>query len=339
MKKILFLSKGEFSASSRYRAVQFFAGLSRRGCESAHLQISGGLSNYLAALKAAGDAEIVVVLRRVLPQPIRWLLRRRARTLIFDFDDAIFCNSDGSPSKTRMRRFREMVLMSDHVTAGNAFLASVAAQFNDNVTVVPTSVDVTRYKVECEQPTDSFDLVWIGSSSTRKYLADALPGLREAYKALPNMRLKIIADFDLPDAGIPTLAIRWSAETEARELASSHVGIAPMRDNDWTRGKCALKVIQYMAAGLPVIASPAGMNGEIVKNGENGLLAAGLHDWADAIALYARDPALRSQHGGVGQKTAVTNYSIESTLEKLANVFDQVTADLPGHSARRLRKT
>ncbi len=229
--------------------------------------------------------------------------------------------------------------MSDHVTAGNAFLASVATQFNDMVTVVPTSVDVTRYKIECEQPADSFDLVWIGSSSTRKYLLDALPGLREAYKVLPHLRLKIIADFDLPDAGIPTLAIRWSADTEASELASAHVGIAPMRDNDWTRGKCALKVILYMAAGLPVVASPAGMNGEIVQDDKNGLLAAGAHEWADAIVRYARNPALRSLHGAAGRNIALQSYSIESALEKLANVFEHVSADLPGHSARRLRKT
>ena len=327
MKRILYLSKGESSASTRYRATQFFELLYERGYEATHLELSGGTRNHLVALVAAGRADIVVVLRRVLPAPLRWMLRQQARSLIFDFDDAIFCNSDGSASSTRMRRFQEIVRKSDHITAGNAFLASMASVFNDRVTVVPTSVDVACNALDYPKPTDTFDLVWIGSSSTRKYLEDALPGLREACKRVPGLRLKIVADFDLPDAGIPTLPIHWSAKTEARELGSSHVGIAPMRDNDWTRGKCALKVIQYMAAGLPVIASPAGMNGEIVKDGESGLLAESRQEWATAIARYVQDPELRALHGAAGQILAQQEYSIESAVARMVEVFQHVSPD------------
>ncbi len=204
------------------------------------------------------------MLRKTFPLPLLWLLRRVSRRLIFDLDDAIFCNPDGSFSATRMKRFAAIAKASDHIFAGNRFLARKSAMFNARVSVIPTSLDVEKYHVAAKKPEDHLDLVWIGSKSTRKYLVDVLPALELAAQRVPNLRLKIIADFDLPQAAIPTLAVPWDAATEATELASSHIGIAPMRDDDWSRGKCALKVLQYMAAGLPVVSSNAGVNAEAV---------------------------------------------------------------------------
>lgn len=317
MPRVLFLSKGSDSASTRYRAIDYFTALQERGIEALHVDLSGSPRNYLAALSEARRADVVIVLRKTFGGLFRTVLRHSAKRLVFDFDDAIFCNSDGSPSRTRMQRFQAMMAACDHVLAGNNFLASAAARFNPAVTRVPTSVDAARYCVDAKKPCDTLDLVWIGSSSTRKYLEAALPALENAARQVPKLRLKIIADFTLQSQTLPILDVRWDAQTEAREIASAHIGIAPMVDNDWTRGKCGLKVLQYMAAGLPVISSRAGVNAEIVRHGENGLLVDSADDWARSIAALANDEALRNRLGQSGQELVRREYTLEVAVERL----------------------
>jgi len=318
---LLFVSKGADSASTRYRALQFFPLWKAAGYAPAHVTASGGAGALLDMLRQARRADIVVVLRKTFPAPVLWLLRHVSRRLVFDFDDAIFCNTDGTPSRTRMARFAAMARACDRILAGNAFLAARAAAFNPAVTVVPTCVDAARYRIAAEPPAENVDLVWIGSRSTRKYLADALPCLAAAAQAVPTLRLKIVADFDLPGCGVATLPLAWREETEARELASAHIGIAPMRDDDWSRGKCALKVLQYMAAGLPVVSSDAGANAEAVAAGETGFLAKTPEEWAARIALLAGDAGLRRKMGEAGRRRVETDYSLEPVFERLRSAF------------------
>ncbi len=318
--RLLFVSKGEDASSTRYRALQFFPLWRAAGFEPSHVTASGGLRATLDMLRQARRADVVIVLRKTFPAALLWLLRRVSHRLVFDFDDAIFCNTDGTPSRTRMARFAAMARTCDHVFAGNAFLAGNAAAFNPAVTLVPTCVDAARYRVEADKPADSLDLVWIGSHSTRKYLAEAMLWLKVAADAVPGLRLKIIADFDLPGCGVTTLPIVWRADSEARELASSHIGIAPMRDDDWSRGKCALKVLQYMAAGLPVVSSKAGANAEVIVDGETGFLVSTTAEWAARIAQLAGDGELRRRLGEAGRRLVETDYSIEAVFERLRSV-------------------
>lgn len=320
--RLLFVSKGEESSSTRYRALQFFPLWRAAGFEPAHVTASGGIKATLGMLRQARRADMVIVLRKTFPVALLWLLRRAARRLVFDFDDAIFCNTDGTPSRTRMARFAAMAQACDHVFAGNAFLARHAAAFNPAVTLVPTCLDAARYRIEADKPTGTLDLVWIGSHSTRKYLAEAMPWLAAAAQRLPQLRLKIVADFDLPGCGVTTLPVAWRADSEARELAASHIGIAPMRDDDWSRGKCALKVLQYMAAGLPVVSSKAGANAEVIVEGETGYLVSTTAEWAGRIAQLAGDAELRRRMGEAGRRRAATDYSIEAVFERLRSVVE-----------------
>lgn len=321
---ILYLSKGIESASTRYRALQFFAPLRQAGYYPLHMPLSGGAINYLRALRHARKADAVIVLRKTLPLPLLWLLRKQTKRLVFELDDAIFCNSDGSPSSTRMTRFIQMIRRCDHVIAGNRFLANTALPINAAVSVLPTCVDADKYAIQATPSAEFFDVVWIGSSSTRKYLEAALPGLRLAHQAIPQLRLKVIADFDLPDAGLPCLAIPWRADTEVQELATAHVGIAPMINNDWTRGKCALKVLQYFAANLPVVCSPAGVNAEIVTAGENGEFASSPSEWAQALQKLASDPTLRQRYASSGRALVIRDFSRSAALSKLTDTLNSL---------------
>ncbi len=320
--RLLFVSKGKDASSTRYRALHFFPLWRTAGFEPTHVTASGGLGATFDMLRQARRADVVIVLRKTFPAALLWLLRRISRRLVFDFDDAIFCNTDGSPSRTRMARFAAMARCCDHVCAGNAFLAGQAAPFNSAVTVVPTCIDVARYNVAMDKPDDTIDLVWIGSHSTRKYLAEAMPYLKDASERVPGLRLKIIADFDLPDCGLSTLPVAWRADTEARELASTHIGIAPMRDDDWSRGKCALKVLQCMAASLPVVSSNAGANAEVIREGEDGYLVSTREEWAERIAQLAEDADLRRRMGEAGRRRVAADYSIEAVFARLLPVIE-----------------
>lgn len=322
MRELLVLSKGGDAPSTRYRAKQYFARMAAAGYRSHHLDLAGGVGNYAAALAAARRADIVLVLRKTLPAVLLWALRLCSRRLVFDLDDAIFCNTDGSPSTTRMTRFRQMASACDRVLAGNAFLAEAARRFNRHVDIIPTAVDVDQYTPSAEKPAGVFDVVWIGSSSTRKYLEEAIPALRQAAEHIPGLRLKIIADFNLDNPGFPTVTVRWRADSEALELASSHVGIAPMRDDDWSRGKCALKVLQYMAAGLPVVSSPVGVNGEAVLPGQTGYLATDDAGWVAALVALAKDPVQAQAFGMAGRQRVEAIYSLARVSTDLLAALD-----------------
>lgn len=315
--RLLFVSKSETAASTRYRALQFFPLWRAAGFAPSHVTASGGPQAIMDMLRQAKRADIVIVLRKTFPAPLLWLLRRASRRLVFDFDDAIFCNSDGTASRTRMRRFAAMLRACDQVFAGNAFLARQAAAYNPAVTLLPTCVDAARYRIAAQPPQDALELVWIGSRSTRKYLAQAMPWLAAAAQRVPRLRLKIVADFDLPGCGVATLPVAWRADSEARELASSHIGIAPLSDDDWSRGKCALKVLQYMAAGLPVVSSKAGANAEVLDEGVSGFLVSTPQEWAERIALLARDADLRRRMGEAGRRRVETDYSVEAAFGRL----------------------
>jgi glycosyltransferase involved in cell wall biosynthesis len=324
LKKILFLSKGHDASSTRYRALQFFDRFAKAGFCPCHKTVSGRVGNYIAALLGAREADYVIVLRKTFPPLYLWLLRKVSRRLLFDFDDAIFCNTDGSPSATRMSRFAAITSIADHIFAGNRFLAAHAKEFNPAVSVVPTSIDPANYNARPEKPIDFIDLVWIGSGSTRKYLMDALPWLALAAKHIPNLRLKIIADFDISGGGVTTLPIPWSKDREADDLASAHIGIAPMRDDDWSRGKCALKVLQYMAAGLPVISSAAGVNAEVLEDGACGYLASSPQEWVDRLVKLTGDSSLRRTLGDAGHLRVETAYSNSASFSLMLDVLEEL---------------
>jgi glycosyltransferase involved in cell wall biosynthesis len=321
-KRILFLSKGEHSPSTRYRAFNYFPYFQNRGWLPEHLSVRGSLADKLKLLRQARKADVVVVLRHAFDFPMLPLLRRASKRLIFDFDDAIFVKSDGNPSKGRARRFRHMLENCDQVWSGNQYLADTASQFNSHVTVVPTAIDLDRYQIEAVKPTDHIDLVWIGSSSTSRYLKDLVPTLEKCALEVPNLRLKIIADFELQSEILTIKNIPWSHDTEVHELASAHIGIAPMTDNNWTRGKCALKVLQYMACRLPVISSASGANQEIIQHNGSGLLATNEDEWISALARLANSESERNVMGATGAELCHRFFSQEVIARTM---FEQIS--------------
>lgn len=316
---ILFLTKQRSAASARYRCGVFAPMLARHGWTASLAAADDPGLTPTGLLEQCAAADVVVVARRMHPALSAGRLRSAARRLVFDFDDAVYATPQG-PSWRRRRRFAALVGQCDQVWSGNTHLAEVARAWCDDVRVLPTSVDPARYQVHAARPSDTLDLAWIGSSSTRPYL-EAIVGRLPTRVAGRPVRLKIIADFDLPPGPLPTVPVPWEGRTEAAALASCHAGLAPMPDDTWTRGKCGLKVLQYFAAGLPVIASDVPIHRTLLRGGEAGRLVGDAGQWSEAVRDLAEAPAAAEAMVAAGREQLSTRYS-------RAVVFQQMLAHL-----------
>lgn len=328
-RRILFLSKGADDASTRYRALQYVPLLQAAGWSAEHARVSRSAGDWLSLCRSAERADVVVVLRKLLPAPLCWLLRRCARRLVFDFDDAIFCRDTGEPAPGRMRRFCSLVRCADAVWAGNDYLAAAARDVRRNaaagaVTMLPTAIDTQRYvapRYDAGDPT----LVWIGSRATRKYLEPMLPVLDELAAQKSQVRLKVIADFTPRSRRISVDTVPWSADTEATELARCHVGLAPLTDDSWTRGKCGCKVLQYMASGLPVVSSDMPAHRHLL--GQNSALFAQADtEWTAAIASLLASSERRAEMGIAGRQRANQAFSTDVVSLIMLTSLDELTS-------------
>jgi len=264
-----------------------------------------------------------VLLQRLLPPPyLTAALRRHARHLIFDFDDAVWLRDSYAPkgfvSRKRAARFQAVLAAADHVVAGNRYLAGRVTGVP--VTVIPTCVDPTQYSV-AGHANAGVTLAWVGSRSTLRGLELFRPTLEEIGRSVPGTRIRVISDATLSLDHLQVEFVPWSSAGEAAALAGADVGIAWVPDDPWSRGKCGLKVIQYQAAGLPVVANPVGVQAKLVRSGRNGYLAHTTDDWVSAVRKLASDPALRRRLGSAGRDQVEAAYSVAAGGEAWAEVL------------------
>lgn len=284
--------------------------------------------SWLGLARDLRGADAVIVQRRLLAGWQLTLLRR-ARRLLFDFDDAVFLRDSYAPkglhSGRRCRRFAAMMRAADAVIAGNSFLAAEAGRWTEagRVTIIPTCVDPGRYPVAGHvRSGDGVQLVWVGSSSTLKGLEKIQPLLNAIGSGCPRVQLKLICDRFLSLTNLPVQPCPWTEATEAAEIAAGDIGISWVPDDLWSRGKCALKVLQYMAAGLPVVANPVGVQGELIRNGENGFLATRPAEWVEAIRTLAHDPVLRRRLGQAARRLVETDFSVAAGAHGWRTLLD-----------------
>lgn len=272
----------------------------------------------------------VILQRRLLAGWQRILLRRAARRQIFDFDDAVFLRdsfaSKGLHDRRRLRRFTGMVRCADVVIAGNAFLAEHAKRWTNasRVHIIPTCVEPQRYPLsEPVRRGEGVELVWVGTSSTLQGLQAIAPLLDDIGHKVPGISLKLLCDRFLMLRELPVRPVPWTEANEAEELARADIGISWIPDDLWSRGKCGLKVLQYLAAGLPVIANPVGVQVEMVRHGETGFLAQTPAQWTDAVRRLAHDPELRRRMGRAGRHLVETRYSVAVGAASWLRLLDQ----------------
>jgi glycosyltransferase involved in cell wall biosynthesis len=353
MKVVALTRTSSIGPSTRYRIEQYLPALAARGiavetrplfgatwfrllerppgARRALLKAGYSLGRLVARVAqviaaARSPADLVLVEQQLFPYLPAWaelLLWPRRLPTIVEFDDAIYLTRGHGTKLPRLWARADLVIV------GNRFLAEVARPHARRVVVIPTTVDVLRYdaalaaqRARRERSADGpLRVGWIGLRYNFPYL-EALAGTLRALEG--GAELRVISS-GLPEGaawqGLKLVHRPWSEATEADELAACDVGVMPLPDSEWARGKCALKLLQSMAAGVPVVASPVGVNADIVRHGENGLLASTPDEWRDALASLAADPGLRRRLGEAGRATVEADFSLEGGAESVANAY------------------
>ena len=309
----------------RYRIEAYEAALARRGLLLRTASLHRRTLSRTRQLLDARRSDTVILQRRLLPKWQIGVLRHAAGRIVFDLDDAVFQRDSfhrkGQHSRRRLARFKATVRAADMVTVGNHHLRQEVLRYvePDRVRVVPTCVNPMLYRPADHFRADGvFRLAWIGSSSTMAGLQQIQRHLAVATERVADLELHVICDRGVELAGVRTVLWEWSSQTEAAHLADCDVGISWLPDDSWSRGKCGLKILQYMAAGLPVVANPVGQNSEMVIPGETGFLANTPLEWAEAIRLLASDPELRHELGTAGRRLVEERYNVARWEEPFA---------------------
>jgi len=321
--RIAFLVQGLEAARTRYRVLQYLPYFLESGVEARVFDVPREKWPKRRLFSSMEQYDVVILQKRLFGDRDFALLRKKANRLIFDVDDAVMEKLDDSPRKKHRRRynFKRTVKECDLVFAGNAYLEKIAHDLGAPTIRVPTCVDLALYPVRKEfsrTPEDhSIKIGWIGSRSNLPYLEALKPVFEQLGAGPVSMELHIICDTFFGDAGLPVIRKPWSLDQEVADLMELDIGLAPLPDNVWTRGKSATKVVQYLAAGMPVVCSPVGANAMIVQDGINGYYARSPKEWVEKTLRLAKNPEERFRMGMAGRKVVEKNYSVQSLFPKV----------------------
>lgn len=354
MKVRAFTRYGRSAASTRQRLLQYMPAMEDAGIEIEYfpllddqyvsrLQTGGSYSKWRIAnrylsrlnhLTRATDFDVLWVYAELFPYLPKYFERLAFRTgkpVVYDFDDAFFHQYDDSSNVVVRRmlggKLAAIMAGASACSCGNAYLRDYALQYCPNSIVIPTVVDTELYRPRDSAASEPLVIGWIGSPSTWCNVQPLLPVLREIARE-HRIRVRVIGAGNAAQGDVfdGLELVEWSEATEVEEVRSMDVGIMPLLDLPFQRGKSGYKLIQYMACGLPVIASPVGVNSEIVEPGLNGLLATTPDDWRSALHRLLGDPVLRARMGAAGRERAVARYSLASQAPRLIQLFRQVGA-------------
>lgn len=344
--KILFFTRyTQLGASSRLRAYQYLPYLESNGFEVTVAPLLGddyvvglykGNIPLFSVLRAyitrvgmilhSHKFDVLWVEKELFPWLPDWLevaLLPKRVPMVVDFDDAMFHQYD----QHRFRLVRTMLgrkidavmKLADLVVVGNDYLRGRAqAAGAGRIELLPTAVDTCRYSVSCNVSGKPVTIGWIGSPSTVQYLNLVVPALRNL---IASRGVRIVAIGARPEqlADIPVEVRPWSEKSEVEEIQQFDIGIMPLTDEPWERGKCGYKLIQYMACGRPVVASPVGINQQIVDHGINGFLAETEEDWVQALRTLRDDRALRIKMGIAARRKVESEYSLQDQCSAIAH--------------------
>jgi len=292
-----------------------------------------GLSiKRLAALRDAAQFDLIFIYREMFPigpAVIERLLTMRGRPpVVFDFDDALFLPSVSDANRLiavlkQPQKIESIISRSDHVIAGNDYLSAYARRFNPAVTMIPTSVDTDRFAPldgtrASKKTTAPLIIGWIGSPTTASYIR-GLAGVLRQVRERHNFVLRVSGTGEpLEIPGVQVENETWTLAREVELFNSCDIGVYPLADDEWSKGKCGFKAIEFMACGVPVVAAAVGVNREIIRDGENGFLAATEQEWVDKLGRLLSEPDLRRRFAVAGRRTIEQRYSLGVNAPTLA---------------------
>lgn len=347
--KVLFLTKYDRkAASTRYRHEQYLPILRANGIEGTiapllsdeYLKdkfatgraslghVIGAFCRRIRDLWSARNYDLVVIHCEIFPYfpaVVERFLNFMKVPYFYDFDDAIFHQYDlHRRPLIRMllgNKIAKVIRGAEAVLAGNSYLANYARRTNKNVHIFPTVVDVERYRPKgSSMPHERFTIGWLGSPSTARYVKDREVALR-TFCSRHDAQLLLVGSGPISMKDVPTVIHEWSEESEIQELMQFDVGIMPITEDPWARGKCGFKLIQYMAAKIPVIASPVGVNADIVTPGRDGYLATTDQEWVQAFEAILADPERGRKMGESGSQKVQAAFSLQVMGPKLVDLI------------------
>ena len=310
-------------ASYRQRIAVHLEYLVSQGISTEVLKLPPSPLDRRKVFRRAADYDCVLLHKKALNYLDAKRLRKYSKKIIYDFDDAIMYNAQEPEKASRKRQnaFQRTACLADMIIAGNSYLAEHAKKFNKNVEILPTALDTKAYNIrQTPQNDGKIRLVWIGSKSTLRYLEEIRPALEEIGSRYDNVVLRIICDKFIDLDNMPVEKHDWSLDTQIGDLITSDIGLAPLSDNSFTRGKCGFKILQYAAASLPVIASPVGINSELVSDNITGFHAASTSEWVEKIGALVENRKLRRRMGTEG-KANVGEYHTDIIGRRLAELL------------------
>ena len=325
--KVLFLIQSADRPSSRYRVLQYLPSLKQHGVQAAVAAYPHDIGDYTRVYRESGDYDLIFIQRK-RPHPLfLYFLQKRAKKLVYDFDDAVMYRSSNAPSPystTRERRFARTVEAADHVIAGNTFLRDQARQYTDQVTVIPTAIDIERYAAKHYKKKEKVTIGWIGSSSTLPYVEHMKGVFEELGERYKHIELKIICNAFFDCDRIPVIKKKWSEKEEIADLQSLDIGVMPLADDLWSRGKCGLKILQYYGVGVPTVCTPVGVNRDVVQDGVNGFWAMNHGEWVDNLSRLIEDSSLRQEMGRKGRELVERSFSVRACAPQLYKIIEEV---------------
>jgi glycosyltransferase involved in cell wall biosynthesis len=302
----------------------------RLGVEATVLPLGPSLSDRWRVIRHASQHDVVVLFKTVGFTKLQLFLLQRANPrIIFDFDDAVMFREQkfGQPlSGKSFQRFLRTVNHCAAVVAGNDFLACFASACVQRRVVLPTAIDLTKYKLKKAANGLGLTVGWIGLSDGLPYLQFIQPALQRLSERFPGLKLRVVSDKPLQLDGVVVENETWRAETEQANLATFDIGIMPLWDSLWTRGKCGYKILQYMGVGTAVVASAVGANNQIVNHGENGFLATTQDDWVRSISALVENAELRNNFGLRGRELVECSYSLEAFANGYVELMREIAA-------------
>ncbi|MDD5222758.1 MAG: glycosyltransferase family 4 protein [bacterium] len=348
MKIIYFSRNTRIEPASRYRIYQFLPSLTARGIKvevqplfrEFYFRILGlprplkilfqiFYCPYRFAVRAfrllrAPAADLVIIKDQLFPY-LPWGLEKfftpAGKAVGIDLDDAVFL----TPGQGR--KLEKVLEAAGLVIVGNKYLSEFAARHNRKVFLVPTVVDTERIRARTDwkirDPRGVVTIGWIGLAYNLHYLQDLEEALAELSQKF-RIALKVVSSRGVKMRGVSVDCRRWSLAGEDDEVQGFDIGIMPLRDDEWSRGKCGLKLLQYMAAGVPVVASPVGVNAEIVRDGQNGFWARNRAEWVEKLAILCQNEDIRKGFGSRGRETVEKSFSLSAWAPKLYEIYQSV---------------
>ena len=297
--------------------------------------VTRGLRRRMSLVRKAKDYDLVYIMREAAllgPPMFEKLIHQQRVPIVFDFDDAVFVSyrspSNGYLSYLKFAsKTKTICRIASHVMAGNPYLAEYARQVNDRVTVIPTTIDTEKYRVSPRKESSGPTVIgWTGSHSTVQHL-DTLRGALKKLAEREPFKLRVIGTPSYECSPVDVEAMPWRADTEVEDLSAIDIGVMPLPDDKWSKGKCGLKALQFMARGIPTICSPVGVNTDIIQDDQNGFIASTEDEWIEKLTRLLRSRELRQRLGQAGRATVEQKYSAITQTPRVYEIFKSVLRD------------